>query len=176
MTSPAVDGTSRVTVGRIVVMVLVVAMVTMWAYVLYLALGPGRQDPPDQLSDPTFSIAAEARCRTSLEGIATLPHAVDTPGAVERASVIVQANGFIEAMLDDLDRLAPGGEDGKLVRAWLADWRTYLADREAYASALRVDPSARLLVSPKDHAQVTEYLDAFAGDNHMPACATPLDV
>ena len=59
---------------------------------------------------------------------------------------------------------------------WIADWRTYLGDREAYADALRTDPEARLYVTAKDREQVTEYIDAFAADNHMPACATPIDV
>ena len=60
--------------------------------------------------------------------------------------------------------------------AWIADWRTYLDDRAAYADALRTDPEARLYVTAKDHEQVTEYIDAFAADNHMAACATPIDV
>ena len=31
-------------------------------------------------------------------------------------------------------------------------------------------------MTAKDREQVTEYIDAFAADNHMPACATPIDV
>ncbi len=163
-------------VGRLVVVLLVVGMVSMWGYVVYLAFGPGRQPPPDQLDDPAFAIAAQARCRVTLQQVAALPAAVDSPSAVDRAEVIDEANGHFSAMLDDLAALAPAGDDGDLVREWLADWRTYLGDREAYARALRRDPAARLLVTPKRSHQVTEYLDAFAGDNHMPACATPLDV
>ena len=87
-----------------------------------------------------------------------------------------EANDIFEAMVDDLAELAPAGEDGELVREWLADWRTYLGDREAYADAIRSDPEAQLLVSAKDREQITEYLDAFAADNRMIACATPLDV
>jgi hypothetical protein len=168
--------TRRWTVGRVIIAIAVVGIVAMWGYVLYLAFGPGRLPPPDRLDDPTFATAAEARCSEALAEVATLPRAVDTPSAPDRAAVIDQANRSFAAMLDDLDRLVPAGEDGHLVRAWLADWRTYLGDREAYASDLRHDPKARLLVSPKDRQQITEYLDAFAGDNHMTACATPLDV
>lgn len=176
MTTHAADASPRLTPARVVIAVLIAGMVGMWVYVVYLAFGPGRQDPPDRLDDPTFSIAAEQRCGEALTQIATLQRAVETPDHGERADVVVQANGFIAAMLDDLDALAPSGEDGELVRAWLADWRTYLNDRSEYATALRSDPEARLLVSAKDHDQVTEHLDAFAADNHMPACATPLDV
>ena len=61
------------------------------------------------------------------------------------------------------------------VREWLADWHTYLRDRQAYAEALRTDPDARLLVTPKKGVQITEYLDQLAKDNDMPACSTPGD-
>ena len=43
-------------------------------------------------------------------------------------------------MIDDLEPLAPDGEDGEIVAEWIADWRTYLGDREAYADALRQRP------------------------------------
>jgi hypothetical protein len=79
-------------------------------------------------------------------------------------------------MVDDLEPLAPDGEDGEVVAEWIADWRTYLQDRRTYAEALREDPDARLFVTAKDHEQVTEYIDGFAADNDMPACATPIDV
>lgn len=180
MTAPTTElpegPTRRWTTGRVLLALLVVAMVAMWVYVLYLAFGPGRQPPPDRLDDPSFATAAEARCRVALTEVAALPRAVDATSAEDRAAVVEKANTSFAAMLDDLAALAPAGEDGELVREWLVDWHTYLDDRAAYAVALRDDPEARLLVSPKGTQQVTEYLDAFAADNRMPACATPLDV
>ena len=174
-TEPA-TGPRGWTPGRIVAAALVVGMVALWAYVLYLAIGPGRQPPPDRLDDPAFATAAEVRCDEALDVVAALPRASESTSAVERATVVAEANQAFTEMLDDLDRIAPDGEDGEIVREWLADWRTYLDDREAFATALRRDPEARLLVSAKDNDQITEHLDAFAADNHMPACATPLDV
>lgn len=179
MALPTTDRTPagrRWTTGRVVTTTLVVAMVALWGYVLYLAIGPGRQPPPDRLDDPAFAVAAEARCDEALDVVAALPRAVDASSAAQRAGVVSEANRAFGAMLEDLEAMAPGGEDGELVRAWLADWRTYLGDREAFATALRADPAARLLVSAKDNDQITEHLDAFAADNRMPACATPLDV
>jgi hypothetical protein len=164
------------TAGRILVTILVVAMVAMWGYVLYLAFGPGRQDPPDRLDDPAFAVAAQVRCGAALTVVDRLPDAVQTHDPAERATVVAEANDAFAAMLDDLEGLTPGGEDGELVTAWLADWRTYLGDREAYVEALGTDPDARLLVTAKDNDQITEFMDAFAADNHMPACGTPIDV
>jgi hypothetical protein len=151
-------------------------MVAMWAYVLYLAIGPGRQPSPDRLDDPAFAQGAQSVCAAALDDVAALPPAVEARSAPERAEIVAQANERFAAMLDELEPLAPGGEDGEIVAEWITDWRTYLGDREIYARALRDDPDARLFVTAKDSDQVTEYIDAFAADNHMPACATPIDV
>lgn len=162
--------------AKVTVIVLVAGMVAMWGYVLYLAIGPGRADPPDRLDDPTFAMGAQVRCRDALDQIALLPRAIEADTNTERADSVEQANAHLDAMLTDLEALIPDGVDGELVSKWLADWRTYLGDRAAYATALRNDPEARLLVTAKDHEQITEHLDAFAADNRMPSCSTPLDV
>jgi len=103
--------------SRVALAVAVVLMVAMWGYVVYLAVGPGRQPPPDRLEDPAFADAAQEVCRAALVDVGLLPPAVSAP-----------------------------------------------------------DAAARLLVTARDREQVTEFIDAFAKDNDMPACATPLDV
>ena len=40
---------------RVVLTVIVIALVSMWGYVVYLAFGPGRQPPIDRLDDPAFA-------------------------------------------------------------------------------------------------------------------------
>lgn len=166
----------RWTPARVTVAALVLAMVGMWVYVLYLAIGPGRQPPPDRLSNPAFATAAQTRCEAAHAVVDQLPTANEAADATAQAAIVDDANAAFESMLRDLAAIVPPGEDGDLATAWLADWRTYLADRERYAGALRVDPEARLLVTPKDRDQITEFIDAFAADNRMIACATPLDV
>lgn len=176
---PAADpspGRGGISIGRAATLVLSVGMLAMWGYVVYLAFGPGRQPPPDRLEDPTFATAAQAVCRAALDDVAELPAAVESTDAVERADTIDRANERFADMLDDLAAGAPAGDDGEIVRSWLADWQVYLGDRRDYAEALRTDPEARLLVTPKDNEQVTEFIDAFAADNRMPSCGTPLDV
>jgi hypothetical protein len=169
------------TPSRIVLSLVVVGLVAMWIYVLYLAFGPGRQPPIDRLANPSFAVAGEARCAEALAVVNELPFADESPNATARAEVIDQANAAFATMLDDLDRLAvrevPTGDQRRRATEWLADWRTYLADRQAYADRLRTDPGARLLVSPKagQSAQVTEWIDEFAKANRMPSCVTPGD-
>lgn len=177
------DGASvgrRSRLGRTVVLIVVCALLSMWGYVLYLAFGPGRQPPIDRLDDPAFAEAAEQRCAATLEEVDRLPVASASQTAAERADVLARANAAYAAMLDDLDdldTLAPVGDQRRRADEWLGDWRTYLGDREKYAEALRTDPDARLLVSAKagEGQQITGWIDEFARANRMPSCVSPTD-
>lgn len=175
-THQAPSSERRWTTGRILLAGAIAAMVAMWVYILYLAIGPGRQPPPDRLEDPTFATAAQQRCSEALDDVAALPRAGDTATADQRADVVEAANAIFTVMLEDVERLAPAGEDGEIVLEWIGDWRTYLGDRSDYAEALRSDPKADLLVSAKDNDQITKHIDAFAADNKMISCGTPIDV
>jgi hypothetical protein len=170
----------RWTPTRVVLTLVVVAMVSMWGYVLYLAFGPGRQPPIDRLDNPAFAEAAEARCAEAVVEVDALPAASASQSAGERAGVLARADDVFADMLDDLDgmvALAPVGDQRRRATEWLADWHTYLGDREAYADALRTDPDARLLVSEKagEGRQITGWIDEFAKANRMPSCVSPTD-
>lgn len=169
------DAPQKSKLGRVLVTIAIVGMVSMWVYVLYLAFGPGRADSPDRLDDPGFAVAAQARCDRALDRVSHLQPASQSPDARTRAGTLDSANADLADMLSDLRVIVPAGEDGVLVTRWLDDWDIYLQDREDYADALRKDPDARLLVSPKKGHQITEFLDQFAKDNTMPACSTPGD-
>jgi hypothetical protein len=177
VTTPVLDqAPPRWTKGRTVIVVVVLAMLAMWGYVLFLAIGPGRQPPPDRLADPAFGREAEAVCEAAHDDVSLLPPAIEAESATDRAEIIDEATSRFTAMIAEVATLAPDGEEGEVVAAWIADWRTYLGDRSAYAAALRADPDAAMFVTARDAEQVTEYIDAFAADNHMPACATPIDL
>jgi hypothetical protein len=177
---PDAPASRRWTPVRVLLTVVALAMVAMWGYVLFLAFGPGRQPPIDRLDDPAFAEAGEARCAEALVEVEALPVASASASAPERADVLAEADAVFAGMLDDLDglaTLAPAGDQRRRATEWLADWRTYLGDREAYAEALRADPGARLLVSEKagEGRQVTGWIDEFAKANRMPSCVTPTD-
>lgn len=170
----------RWTPTRVFLTVVVLALVSMWGYVLFLAFGPGRQPPIDRLDDPAFAEAGEARCAEALAEVDEMPVASESHTATERAGVLADADAVFEVMLNDLDGmvdLAPAGDQRRRATEWLGDWRTYLGDREAYAEALRTDPDARLLVSEKagEGRQITGWIDEFAKANRMPSCITPTD-
>jgi hypothetical protein len=170
----------RWTPTRLLLAAVVVGLVSMWGYVLFLAFGPGRQPPIDRLDDPAFAEAGEQRCAEAVEQVEALPAASEAADAAERADVLTAADRIFEDMLDDLDGmvgLAPAGDQRRRATEWLADWRTYLGDRQAYAQALRTDPGARLLVSekPGEGRQITGWIDEFAAANRMSSCVTPTD-
>jgi hypothetical protein len=165
---------------RILILVVVAGLLAMWGYVLYLAFGPGQQPQIDQLTDPAFGRAAEHRCADAVQAVEELPLATESKTATGRADVLDQANADFAAMLHDLDgmvHLVPSGDDRRKTTEWLADWRTFLRDRQDYADALRKDPDARLLVSEKAGTtqHITDWIDEFALANHMDSCVSPTD-
>jgi hypothetical protein len=149
------------------------ASAAMWTYGLW---GP-RQDPPGTLDDPSFGRAAEPVCAAVIAQIDALPPAHRTTDHVERAAVVTQANALLTDQLDELGVLAPtSGEDARRVRDWLADWDTYLADRQDYAARLGEDADARMLETVKGGDHISQALEFFAQINAMASCAPPGDV
>ena len=166
--------------SRVLLTGVVLALVALWGYVVFLAFGPGRQPPIDRLDDPAFATAGEQRCAEAVAEVEALPVASASATAAERADVLARADAAFADMLDDLEgmlHLAPAGDQRRRATEWLADWRTYLGDREAYVEALRADPGARLLVSekPGEGRHITGWIDEFAKANRMPSCVTPAD-
>ncbi|MEZ5178916.1 MAG: hypothetical protein R2746_11760 [Acidimicrobiales bacterium] len=107
---------------------------------------------PDRLDDRAFV----AR-RSSLRAPAGRPRRTAGPGdfgsAEGRADVLDQANAMVATMVDDLEADAPTtGDDAVRMEGWIADWRTYLADRD-YALCLREDPDAKLLISVNENSR-----------------------
>jgi hypothetical protein len=163
--------------GRVLVLVVVVAMAAFWAYALW---GPTEKTFPGKLADPAFVADANAVCTTTAGQLAQLPPAFQSRDAGARADVIAQANEHLAVMVRDLSAIAPTAEssnDGRMIQEWLGDWRAYLGDRERYVDALEHDADARFYVTEKDGRQITEPIDFFAGRaNDMPNCMTPDDL
>ncbi len=187
----AASSRTRLTPLRLLLGVIVAVMIAMWAY----AFSPlARRPAPDTMTNPAVAQRSEEICKKAAEVLSALPKAGDTADPTARADVVNQSNAILARMLDDLDAVvaSPGGarskqlsnnpgqtdadHDAGLFREWLADWRTYLADRTDYASRLRGDSSARLFVTQKGARQVTEPIDGFASSNKMASCASPGDI
>ena len=162
--------------GRILALVVAVGLAALWAYALW---GPVQRTSQGVLDEATFPTAAEPICATAMLRIDDLPKAFETRENAQRAEAVMTADGYLAEMLDQLDDIAPSptdGDDGRMVNEWLADWRTYLANRADYAERLADDPGARMLVTEKDGRQISEPIDYFARVNEMPNCGTAGDV
>lgn len=176
---PDPEGSPELTRRRRVLLVAGLLLVALtagpWLYAIFF-YDPGRMI--DELADRTFPTGAEKVCAEARDRIADLPPADRTPDPVDRADTIDRANDHLRAMTAALEPLVPVGQ-GRVtagIREWIADWNTYIGDRQEYADSLRRDPATRFAESRKGRRQVSLAIDAFAKVNRMDSCAVPGDV
>ena len=163
---------SRIRLGSVLALLVVAGTIGLWGY-LFLIADPGI---PDELEDPRFPAEAQAVCAEAVGRIDDLPAASDATSPEERGEAVAEANGILAAMVAELRAIAPAdGDDGRLIRLWLDDWDTYLADRVDYAERLADGEDAELLVTARGSGQITITLDNFTVVNDMDDCASPLD-
>ncbi|NCY15954.1 MAG: hypothetical protein EBX39_04145 [Actinobacteria bacterium] len=163
--------------ARVLAVAVMLCIAALWSYTLW---GPTKKTPPGLLADASWAVQAQSTCTRAAAVIDALPAAFTAPDARSRAEVIAQANDALRTMLDDLAASAPpagASNDGRMIGEWLADWRTYLGDRDRYVDALDADPDARFYVTEKVKGQqITKPIDFFATYNDMPNCVTPGDL
>ena len=163
------------TAGRVA---MVAAFGMMAAFWIVIWSGVLAKENPDRLDDRAYVERLEARCQQLRDDLDALPRPTDTPEADERAEVLEQANDLVAAFVEDIEADAPTvGDDGVSMAGWIADWQTYVANREDFVERLREDPEARFLVDETDFGDsVDQTIEVFADVNGMEACATPGDV
>jgi len=165
----------RWSIGRVAAIITGLTIVIFWAWVFSGA--PARTNP-DRLADREYAASLEDRCQQLRNDIRVLPNAVTLDDLDQRLDILTQANGLVAIFIDDVEAGAPTtGDANKTVTGWIADWRTYLANREDYARRLQTDPDARLLLdlSPLGDS-VDKTIEVFADVNMIEVCATPGDV
>jgi hypothetical protein len=175
-TEPATEPRGWSTSAKVQV-TLLVANVAFWLALLGWTIGADRSDPPDRLDDPAFAAAAEPICAATVTRIEALglPTEVDSP--LERAQLVDEENVLLLAMVADLEAIPrPSGEQLEWVETWLVDWRTHVADRQAWADDLRVGDDHVFVETARGNEHVTNVIDNFADVNGMDSCATPGDV
>jgi hypothetical protein len=161
-------------VGRVLIVLSVLAMVAFWAWIFSGA--PARFNP-DYL-DRSYAAELENRCEALREELAAYPNAIDAVDQDERADILDDTNPVVEAFIDDLEAGAPTtGDAATSVDGWIQDWRIYLANREEFADRLRTEENAQLLLdrSPLGDS-VDKTIQIFAQVNEIEACETPGDV
>lgn len=177
-TAPAEeDGPYRMgfTWGRGLAIAAVVLMIIFWVWIFS---GAPKKANPDYLEDRAYAAKLEDRCQALRDDLAELPNAADLDSQAARADVLDDANVLVAEFVDDLAAGAPKTGDAAIsMKGWIADWRTYLGDREDYAERLRTEDNAQLLLSrSKLGDSVDKTIQVFTQVNDIPACDTPGDV
>lgn len=172
-------GSGRRTLARAALLVGLLGFAAFWIWALFFA----SKVPVNRIEDTAWQQRAEQICtaaderRIGLADFRTMEEA--TPELVrEKADIVDAATGIIEQMLDDVVAQPPTDDKGlDLVPLWEADYRTYLEDRRAFSESLRESgENVPFYETEAGGIPISEKLETFAADNHMPACAPPRDL
>jgi hypothetical protein len=164
----------------IAIAAIIVGFAAMWIYAWFLA----PRGNIDRFDDPVWTGAAEEVCAATRTKVLALPAASTFAGIEprtealrQRAVVLDQVTGLLQAQYDTLRATEPSGEQGREgVGLWLADWEGYLESRRQQADRLRAGEDKPFTVPEAGGAPVTLRMDAFAKTNDMPSCVVPDDV
>jgi hypothetical protein len=171
--------TPRRHVARAALAVGLVAFAAFWTWALFFA----SKEPVNRIDDRAWAARAEQICasadreRVALADFRKMSEA--TPAMVlERADIVDDATDILEQMLDDVVADPPDDAKGRgIVPLWEDDYRTYLADRRAFTADLRAThENVAFYETAVDGLPISEKLETFAADNHMPSCAPPRDL
>jgi hypothetical protein len=152
---------------------------TFWVWALFFA----SKEAINRIGDRAWAARAESICaaaeRERLE-LADFREMEDaTPELVrERADIVDRATDVLERALDDLTAVEPTDPKGKdLIPQWVADYRTYVADRRTFAEQLRATgDNTPFYETESAGIPISEKLTVFAADNEMASCAPPSDL
>lgn len=166
-------------VARTALVVGLLAFAAFWIWALFFA----SKEPINRIDDRAWAERAEDICtaadkeRVALADFRKMSEA--TPEMVlERADIVDDATDILERMLDDVVADLPDDAKGRdVVPLWEADYRTYLADRRAFTAKLRATrENVAFYETAAGGIPISEKLETFAADNHMPSCAPPRDL
>ncbi|MEZ5216730.1 MAG: DoxX family protein [Ilumatobacteraceae bacterium] len=172
----------RPTAGRralVVFLGLVIAlMLVMWVYALFFA----SKEKINRVSDRDWAERSEQICadaRLELYGLADYRKLDEVGGdaLAQRADIVEQANTILRQMVVDVGNVAYSSDKaGRVIPLWLADWNTYLDDRDAYVAQLRTGDGGGFAETMVDGSPISKFITDFAVDNSMKSCQDPLDL
>lgn len=175
------DPPRRRPVVRVVLVLVVLALVAMWIYVLFI----GKEASPNRLEDQGWAERAEPVCAAAAAKLNALPSARSfakieprQEALRQRADVGQQATDLLSTQVAALRGLpAPTGRnDGALLVAWFADWDTYLGDRADHIADWRAGLDRPFAEDEADTGgPISDRMDALATENGMPSCVVPGD-
>lgn len=145
------------------------AFAAFWFWALFLV----DKTAVNKIDDREWAARAEEICAPVKASVRQLDleRTSDLDG---RAELVDRSTDMLAGMLDELEEVEPADEKGRaIVPDWIADYRTLLDDRYAYAERLRAGEDGPFSETPVQGVPITERIETFAGDNEMPSCAPP---
>ncbi len=161
----------------------VLALVAMWIYVLFI----GKEASPNRLEDQSWAAAGRAGLRRhggqgrrpALGPLVRRHHSrcrrrcANGPRSARRPPTCVAAQ---VAALRGAARARPAGTTARSLAAWFADWDTYLGDRADHVADWRAGHDRPFAETEADTGgPISDRMDALATENGMPSCVVPGD-
>ena len=169
-------GLAITAVKRTGLSLVVVAMLAMWIYALVFS----PRESINKIGDGAWADRAELLCISAKEEINELADyrlITSDSDLAERASLVKQATSILRVMVSRIANEEPTDDKGQaIVPLWLADYQTYLSDRDDYAALLEKGTNAPFAETQVDGLPLSEKITTFANDNRMPACSPPRDL
>jgi hypothetical protein len=168
----------RKSFGRVFIGTAISLLGIMWVYALFFA----SKESINQIGDQAWQQRAESICNeTAVARKELADYRLITemgPDALsERADIVDKATAMLVEMLNQLAASTPTDAKGaELVPLWIADYRTYIADRNAYSQMLRSGVNNAFAETMIEGLPLSEKIATFAADNYMVSCKPPRDL
>jgi hypothetical protein len=168
----------RKSFGRVFIGTAISLLGIMWVYALFFA----SKEAINQIGDQAWQKRAESICNeTAVARKELADYRLITemgPDALsERADIVDKATAMLIDMLNQLAASLPTDAKGaELVPLWIADYRTYIADRNAYSQMLRSGVNNAFVETMIEGLPLSEKIATFAADNYMVSCKPPRDL
>lgn len=164
---------------RVLLTAICVLIAGMWVY----AFGFAPRESFNKINDTSWQARAQAHCkvaediRFSFQDLT--PMKVDDTSALKAKGKLVEA--ATDALEDAINLIAadkPADAKGQeLVPKWIADYRTYIADRREFAKVLQSAVTRPFFAeSEVEGVPISERISKFARENNMKTCQTPYDL
>lgn len=154
------------------------AIAGMWVYALFFA----SKESVNKIGDAAWQQFAEQRCAEAKRERLTLAdmRRIDEAGPDalrQKADIVDKATDTIERAIRDIAAREVSDDKGRaIVPLWIADYRTYIADRRDYAENLRAGKNDPFAETQVEGLPLSEKLSTFAADNLMKSCSAPIDL
>jgi hypothetical protein len=159
-------------------LIVCLGIAAMWVY----AFGFASKESVNRIGDTAWQQYAESRCAVAKKERIALAdmrkvNEVGPEALRERATIVDKATDTLERVVDDISAQPIADEKGRaIVPLWLADYRTYIADRRSYADDLRAGINEPFAETKVEGIPISEKISTFAADNLMKSCGAPIDL